>query len=544
MKVTRLGAPQPILNAGIGLNAGGRVPGGGNDLTVLTSDGSNGRYWGENVRRITSNGSNILQSPDVNFVSGSNITFAVASNTLTISGQAGGGAAISAGSNSTRVREVSTAGASSTLWSPFDHAHDGIGTITSSSSNTMQRGTWNIRPGAGIALTLTDTDGDGEFDTTTIVNTGQGGGSLAAHAASHENGGSDEINVTGLTGAGGSGGFPLDDITLHGTYGDHFDVPTLDAKWTRRVLPDPAEIIADSWLQMVPFEGSSAGYLQPWTPTTEAEFQMAYSAFLFHDDGFGFAILNSSGTGVWVGWRNTVLGIYTVTTYTINAAAAVSMTLGSTPTAQALMGNGRKTWLSIKKKSGLYTFRWSWDGATWGRPITWYSPSAFTPSQIGPMVGSQGTGQNQRMFAVDWVNVIDEMSIGNNLMITPTSGTVTPTVSGTAFTGTAADVIDGDKTSAEWIVQAGATPIWFNAAFSVAQDVNRLRFYGYDHDWGMGYVEFSSGTKIPFYANAGDMRDFFLDFPTETTTFIKVWCHQVGIGSFAGWREIEAYLAS
>lgn len=36
-----------------------------------------------------------------------------------------------------------------------------------------------------------------------------GGGAPAAHAASHENGGSDEIDVTGLTGAGGSGTFPL-----------------------------------------------------------------------------------------------------------------------------------------------------------------------------------------------------------------------------------------------------------------------------------------------------------------------------------------------
>jgi hypothetical protein len=126
------------------------------------------------VQRITSNTSNTLLNPIVNFASGSNIAFAVQSNTLTIIGAAGGGGAapvISAGSNSTRVSEVSGAGASTTLWSPFDHAHDGIGTITASSSNTMQRGTWNVRPGAGIALALSDTDGDGEFDTATIVNT-------------------------------------------------------------------------------------------------------------------------------------------------------------------------------------------------------------------------------------------------------------------------------------------------------------------------------------------------------------------------------------
>jgi len=137
----------------------------------------------QNVQLITINDTNVVQGPFVNFAAGSNTTVTVdmfgaaASNTIRI--HATGGGSISAGSNSTQVREVSTAGASTTLWSPFDHAHDGIGTITASASNTMQRGAWNLRPGAGIALNLTDTDGDGEFDTTTIVNTGGGGGGYA-----------------------------------------------------------------------------------------------------------------------------------------------------------------------------------------------------------------------------------------------------------------------------------------------------------------------------------------------------------------------------
>jgi hypothetical protein len=171
MKVTNFGPNGlPITLAGwstgvVSLNSNVEIVGGGPQALNF-------------VQRITSNTSNTLLNPIVNFASGSNIAFAVQSNTLTIIGAAGGtGAAptISAGSNSTQVREVSTAGASTTLWSPFDHAHDGIGTITASSSNTMQRGTWNIRPGSGIALSLTDTDGDGEFDTTTIVATGSGG---------------------------------------------------------------------------------------------------------------------------------------------------------------------------------------------------------------------------------------------------------------------------------------------------------------------------------------------------------------------------------
>jgi hypothetical protein len=170
MKVTNFGPNGlPITLAGwstgvVSLNSNVEIIGGG--LAALNF-----------VQRITSNTSNTLLNPIVNFAAGSNIALSAQSNTITITGAAGGGAAavISAGSNSTRVREVSTAGASTTLWSPFDHAHDGIGTITASSSNTMQRGTWNIRPGSGIALALTDTDGDGEFDTTTIVNTGVSG---------------------------------------------------------------------------------------------------------------------------------------------------------------------------------------------------------------------------------------------------------------------------------------------------------------------------------------------------------------------------------
>src|SRR5687768_17659245 len=40
-----------------------------------------------------------------------------------------------------------------------------------------------------------------------------GGGAPAAHATSHQDGGSDEIDVTGLTGAGGGGGSDLVQVT-------------------------------------------------------------------------------------------------------------------------------------------------------------------------------------------------------------------------------------------------------------------------------------------------------------------------------------------
>jgi len=175
MKVARFHPVRPVQTISELFGTTGSGPSG----QVLTATGSNSSSvaWGSNVATITSNGSNVLVGPYVGLQSGSGIAFAASSNILTISatGGGGGGASVSFGSNATRVSEVSSAGAS-TDSARADHIHDGIGTITASSSNTMQRGTWNLRAGSGIALSLTDTDGDGEFDTTTIVNTGSGGG--------------------------------------------------------------------------------------------------------------------------------------------------------------------------------------------------------------------------------------------------------------------------------------------------------------------------------------------------------------------------------
>jgi hypothetical protein len=63
-----------------------------------------------------------------------------------------------------------------------------------------------------------------------------GGGAPAAHAASHENGGSDEIDVTGLVGAGGGGGgsaLTLDATAAGGVgSGDLFTGTSLDGGWS------------------------------------------------------------------------------------------------------------------------------------------------------------------------------------------------------------------------------------------------------------------------------------------------------------------------
>lgn len=103
--------------------------------------------------------------------------FATPSNT-------GGG---SFGSNATRVSKNSSVGASAN-GSREDHIHDGIGTITASSSNTLGRGTFNLRAGNNISIGYTDTDADGLLDTATIHGVASAGGS-----------GVTSINKTGST---------------------------------------------------------------------------------------------------------------------------------------------------------------------------------------------------------------------------------------------------------------------------------------------------------------------------------------------------------
>jgi uncharacterized protein (DUF2141 family) len=140
------------------------------------------------IGQITASSSNTLQRGTVNLRPGSNVSFGLTDadgdgemDTLTVNATGGGGAGtVSAGSNSSHVAEVSSAGASSTLWSPFDHIHAGIAQVTSSSSNTLQRGTVNLRAGTNVGLTASDTDGDGELDTVTISASAAGGAAAFA----------------------------------------------------------------------------------------------------------------------------------------------------------------------------------------------------------------------------------------------------------------------------------------------------------------------------------------------------------------------------
>lgn len=403
MKVTKFGDGIPVTLQGwstgiTSLNS-----------NVTTTDG--GLSALNFVQRVTANGSNILLNPSVNIASGSGIALAASSNTVTISATGGGSGTISAGSNSTNVREISTAGASSTLWSPYDHAHGGVSEVTASSSNTLQRGTVNLRAGTGIALALTDTDGDGEFDTATIVNTGtSSGGGGGTTITTKDEGSTLSTGVTTLdfvgagvtasgagatttiTIAGGSGGGhrdPLDQYTLDGTYGDDFTGAALSGIWTRRNFTSGAETYqlepTNSFMRIA-MTGRAVGdgYFQT-APAGDWTFMMSYVQRRWGNGGdWGIACVNSSGTGLGTTFGNVgsqAFLIASITTYSTYGGAFVQSQQDSVWQSGVGMDQ-RKVWQYLRKSGTSYFGSVSLNGETW-EPETAAFVSAFTVDRIG-----------------------------------------------------------------------------------------------------------------------------------------------------------------
>lgn len=255
--------------------------------------------------------------------------------------------AISAGSNSTRVREISTAGASTTLWSPYDHAHDGIGTITASSSNTMQRGTWNLRAGSGIAFALSDTDGDGEFDTTTIVNTGGSGGG---------GGGGNYTGVVWTSGTSMPGG------------------PTTNQRITRHDLNLDFYYDGTRWVSVDLFSVTSEAWAYNNNASISATLSNAFRATIPDPQGGSDYWLVKAGVSFQVAGGGTALGashkwVLTIAENTPTTFATISIDSGSsavnrytTTTIGALLGATpvllNSTWTKTGTPGALFAYPW------------------------------------------------------------------------------------------------------------------------------------------------------------------------------------------
>jgi len=348
------------------------------------------------VQRITSNGSNILLNPSVNFAAGSNIALSAASNTITITGLGGGGAAsISAGSNSSDVSGLSSAGASTTLWSPYDHRHAGIATVTASSSNTLERPVLNLRPGAGIALSLTDTDGDGTFDTVTVVNTG-----------------TVQTGPAGPPGASGTSRAPLDSYTLDGTFGDDFTEASLNARWTRRNFTGSNETYQSglgATCILITMTGRTGGdaYFQT-APAGDWTFMM--SGFILNAllPFWSIVAVNSSGTGIgtFSAGSPNVIGLGTITTYTSYGGTFVAQ---DHPAVTPVMVAAAKYWQYLRKSGTTYYHAYGLSGEQWSTEVS--LTSGVTVDRVGMMAhpysyGTASGGTTASSMLVDVFNKI------------------------------------------------------------------------------------------------------------------------------------------
>lgn len=346
---------------------------------------------------------------------------------------ASGGGSVSYGSNAMAVNDVN-AGGSSTDVSRMDHRHQGIATITASSSNTMQRPIVNLRPGTGVSFGLTSTDGDAALDTITINSTASGGGSLTvadegtplstaattldfvgAGVTASGTGATKTITIAG----GGASGPPLDGYSIDGTYGDHFTASSLSGSWTRRNYASGDETYQVGYNQTylrIAKTGQSAGdgYLRT-APSGDWTFAMKYILRFFPGVdlyAWGLCCIDSSGTGVATVIYNNPNGplLISLTTYSTYGGSFVIPPSGASDvwTDAALGGIPEKpVWMYLRKSGTNYYMAYSLDGEVWS-PETPALSAGFTVDRIGMLDGPLGvvtTGPGSYVD-VDWFNKI------------------------------------------------------------------------------------------------------------------------------------------
>lgn len=344
----------------------------------------------------------------------------------------------------------------------------------------------------------------------------------------------------------GLGGAALEPSTLDSTYGDHFLSSALDPKWTRRGRPANEDLFSSPGILIPsPVNGANFGDTQEFTDADEFDIFLAASHYSLADEGFGIICVNSSGTGLWTGYRNTNrLGIFTVTTWATSLEPVSNLGLaGST-----LYGTGEKRWWKLMKRKtalagDLYAAAFSLDGMRWTHGTGWYDPSDFTPAYIGWWLGVQNASAN-RPLAIDLFDA-KRCSLGSNLLRFPTSGTVTPSSDASSQGGTIGNVINGSAGDEWYFANSNAAGVSLTLTFSVAQTLNRLRFRGRTDQFGDALIEFSDGSQYPVGLYTGSSSWVVWDVPaTKTTTYIKIIWQKSQNGSNPGFSEIEAYLAT
>lgn len=346
---------------------------------------------------------------------------------------------------------------------------------------------------------------------------------------------------------GGGSPFALDETTLDGSLGDDFDSTSLDAKWTRQGIGADTELFENSRLRVDVRSATAAQHYRE-TIVSADEIDVVCDLAIYGSENdmiFGPFLADSSGTGIAMGFRQAtnVLDLNTLTSW---AAALSPTTLVVGAGVQQAARYGAKIWYHLAKRGGFYFMRYSLDGNTWSRWSAHYA-NALAPVRAGFGRYSGTTATAAAGFAIDRFDV-KRYSRSANRVITPSSGTTTYTAS-SAFDANyvAANAANGnyaDSAGNAWAkASADSAPYW-NVAWSVAQDINRVMLFPRDGDGsGHGYLLFSDGSKVPIPKFLGAADGVPISFASKSTTSLRV----VLTGDFAlncGFTEVEAYLAT
>lgn len=220
---------------------------------------------------------------------------------------------------------------------------------------------------------------------------------------------------------GGGSLYPIDNRTVHATYGDHFTAASLNTSlWTRRNYTSGAETYqvgaSSTYLRITTASRSNGdGYFQT-APAGDFTVEMKYIPRLMGQNypNLGPCIIDSSGNGVvamvYAGSPLAIL-LLKVTTYTSYGSAYVQPGGGVDNIGQMAtwLNNERPLWLRVRKSSNNYYLNYSMDGEAWGVESSALAYT-ITVDRIGFMHAPLGTANVSatipNRFDIDWFDVV------------------------------------------------------------------------------------------------------------------------------------------
>lgn len=184
---------------------------------------------------------------------------------------------------------------------------------------------------------------------------------------------------------GGLALYPLDSVSLDGTFGDDFDEASLNARWSRHNQTSGEETYQlgprASTLRVIYSTATASRYIYQAAPNnTNETWDCSFSIYqnTTTNQMFGLLMVDSSGNGVAACMYDNASGLFLMNI----ASHAFSSQLSTTAYALGTHRYGQRVWIRLGKASGVYTASFSVDGEAYSPTVTG-TPTSFTPARVG-----------------------------------------------------------------------------------------------------------------------------------------------------------------